>query len=116
MNRTKARCTRAIALRISYELSGAATLSFTVMQLLAGRLVDGHCTALTHTNRIHHRCTLAAQRGTFMQACAAGQNVISFNGRLGSRLLGSGRYVLTATLEGTSGRTGTRTAAFSITS
>jgi hypothetical protein len=115
-NRTKPRCTRAIALRVSYRLSGPATVSFVVKQALAGRLVGGRCRAATHANRRHHRCPLVAQRGTFTRAGADGQNAVAFNGRLGNRLLGSGSYVLTATVAGSSGSTGTRSVSFRITS
>jgi hypothetical protein len=115
-NRAKPRCKRPIAFRISYQLSGPATVSFSIQQVFAGRLVGGRCRAATHANRLHSRCTLTAQRGTFTQPGATGQNTVAFNGRLGNRLLGAGSYVVTATVAGSSGSTGRGTASFRITS
>lgn len=114
-NQPKPRCTRAIAFRVSFGLSGPAKVYFAVKQVLAGRLVGARCRAATHANRLHRRCTLLAQRGIFNRPGIAGQNRVAFNGRLGNRLLGSGSYLLTATVAGNSGNSGTHSALFRIT-
>lgn len=84
-NRNSGRCTRALAFRISYRLTTAARVSFTVEQIRNHRFVP--------------------YRGTIARSSPAGASRFTFNGRIGSRRLGPSSYRLTATTQA-NGRTG----------
>ena len=91
------RCKRPVALRISYTLNVAATVTFTLDQTIRGRLVGGRCRAHTKANRRRICRRLIRLSGSFAQAGAAGTNNLLFKGRIGGRPLTPGSYRLIAT-------------------
>jgi len=86
---------------ITYQLSAAATVTFTVERAALGRvtLVAGHrrCAAPTHRNANAAHCTRLVAVGSFTQAGAAGPNSVRFSGRIAGRKLPTGAYTLVAT-------------------
>ena len=88
---------------ITYQLSAAATVTFTVQRAAPGRVgtVGSHSrrAAQTHRNQHARHCT-RVHPGTFTQAGAAGANMIRFSGRLGGTKLPGGTYTLLATPAG----------------
>lgn len=95
---------------VSYTLTGAATVAFTVERALRGRSVEGQCRKQTPANRTKKRCTrFKGLKGGFPHQGVAGPNTFRFSGRLGSRALKPGKYRLV-------GRTGdtSRSAGFTI--
>jgi hypothetical protein len=97
-NRHHPACTRPIKLRISYQLSIPAKVSFTVTRQLAGRLADGRCVKPTNKNRHHRHCTrLVPVPGTLTVNGQPGSNSFTFDGRIGGHKLTPGQYRLTAT-------------------
>jgi hypothetical protein len=80
---------------VRYSISAAATVEFTVLRVLKGRLVGGKCRRQTHGNRRKKRCArLKSMKGGFAHQGVTGQNSFEFSGRIGGRALGPGRYRL----------------------
>ena len=93
-----ATCQLPIALRVSYTLNVAASVTFTLKRNAPGRKVKGRCVKATAKNRKHRRCTrLMTLTGTIAQSGKAGANHFTFNGKIGGHKLGPGNYQLTAT-------------------
>jgi CSLREA domain-containing protein len=83
--------------KVSYRLTEAATVTFTVEQATAGRRVRGRCVPPTRANRTAPKCTrFVALRGSFTHAGKAGLNSLRFTGRVGGRKLAPGPYRLVA--------------------
>jgi len=83
--------------RVSYRLSEAATVRFTVQRALSGRRVGGRCRKLTKRNRGRRKCTrYRGARGSFTHRGKAGANRFRFSGRLRGRRLRASRYRLAA--------------------
>jgi hypothetical protein len=100
-------CRRAIKLKISYTLSAAATVTFTLKKKAPGRKVKGRCVKPTKKNRKHKRChRLIGLHGSITLTGKAGNNSFTFNGKLAGHKLAPGSYQLTATPTA-GGRTGT---------
>lgn len=98
---------RPVGARVSYELSIAASVRFTVERASTGRRVGRRCVAPRRSNRRRHHCTrYNALRGSFTLTGKAGHNSFRFSGRLSGRRLSPGTYQLVATPSG-GGRTGT---------
>ncbi len=86
----------------TFELSQAATVTFTIERSGKGReSADGTCQKPSRKNRKGRRCTLFLALGGFDQASQAGESQIAFSGKLGSRPLRPGSY--RATLIATDG-------------
>ena len=97
-SRPSMRRARARGTRVSYRLSEAATATFRVQRVLAGRRVRGHCVRPSRANRGRRRCTrYRTLRGSFSHTGTAGRNRFRFSGRLRGRKLRPGRYRLVAT-------------------
>jgi hypothetical protein len=80
---------------VTYSLSVAGKVDFTVEQLTAGRRVGKKCVKQTPANKGKKQCDLAKPlKGDFSGTGAAGQNRFKFTGRLGSKALKAGRYRL----------------------
>jgi hypothetical protein len=107
-NRAHRGCTRPIALRVTFKLSSPASVLLSVQKLVPGRQVNGRCVAATSANRNQRRCTRRLQlNGKIVTNKPAGQNSLTFNGRIGGHRLAPGSYLLTATPTG--GQPGTVT-------
>ena len=90
-------CRRPSALRISYTLNVAATVTLTVKRQYTGRKVNGRCVKPTTKNRTHRKCTrLVNVPGKLTLAGEAGANQSTFKGKIGGHQLGPGTYQLTA--------------------
>ena len=85
-----------VGTKVSYELSEAATVTFTVERVKGGRRVGGRCVKATRRNRSKPRCDLPL-KGSFADDGAAGVNSLRFSGRLGRKALRPGSYRLVAT-------------------
>ena len=80
--------------RLSYTLSRAARVRFTVERLLPGRRRAGRC----RPSGQGRRCVRPVRvRGSFSDAGTAGANRLRFTGRIARRALRRGAYRLTAT-------------------
>jgi len=84
-----------VGTRISVTLSEAATVTFRVTRLVAGRRVDGHCVRPTARNRSRPRCARSVrQRARIVRELAPGTSRLRYRGRLAGRTLPPGRYRL----------------------
>jgi hypothetical protein len=84
-----------VGTKVSYRLSAAAAVTFTVEKRRAGRSVKGKCRKPTRKNRKRRKCNLRL-KGSFKHAGRAGQNSFRFTGRLRKHKLKPGRYNLVA--------------------
>lgn len=83
---------------VSYRLSTAASVKFTVQRVLAGRKVGKKCVAPTRKNREKRRCARYRNLpGSFEVTGRAGANSFRFSGRTGGRRLKPNKYRLIAT-------------------
>ena len=100
---------------VTYALTRAARVRFTVVSLREGRRRAGRCRPPKQAPR-GRRCTRRVRvRGTFTHAGAAGVNTFRFTGRLAGRTLAPGGYRLIAEPIAADGSRGTpRGAAFKI--
>ena len=86
-----------IGTRVTFRLSEAASVRFTVERAQPGRRVRGRCVKPTRRNRKRPKCTrYVRQRGSFTVAAGAGETRFRFTGRLRGRKLRPGRYRLVA--------------------
>jgi hypothetical protein len=86
-----------IGTRVTFRLSEAASVRFTVERARPGRRVRGRCVKPTRRNRTRRKCTrYVRQRGSFTVAAGAGETRFRFTGRLRGRKLRPGRYRLVA--------------------
>ena len=86
-----------IGTRVTFRLSEAASVRFTVERARPGRRVRGRCVKPTRRNRTRRKCTrYVRQRGSFSVAAGAGQTRFRFTGRLRGRKLRPARYRLVA--------------------
>lgn len=91
--------------RVSFTLSEAASVRFTVERLTKGRRAGGKCKARRRRGK---RCTIAKTlRGSFTVTGVQGANSIKFSGRLNGRKLKPGDYRLVATPTDAVGNAGT---------
>ena len=95
-DRSGRRCTRRVALNISYTLTTAATVTFTIEGTAPGGLVHGRCRAPTRNER---RCTRVLARATIKRASGAAANRLLLPTRIGRLRLTPGSYLLLATPE-----------------
>jgi Ca2+-binding RTX toxin-like protein len=102
--------------RVTYRLSEAARVTFTVRRLVAGRRRGRRCVRASPRLRRARRCTRQLRvRGSFTHSGKAGANSFRFTGRLRGRRLRPGRYLLVAVPVDSDGRRGAqRTAPFRI--
>ena len=84
---------------ISFTLSAAGSVRFTVARLSTGRLTPGgRCVRATRRNRRARLCTRSVPlTGSFTQSATAGSNRLRFTGRLRARKLRPGSFRLVAT-------------------
>jgi hypothetical protein len=81
--------------KVSFSLSEAASVKFTVQRKTSGRKVSGKCKKRTSSNRRKTKCTLwKSVRGSFTVSGKAGKNTFTFRGRIGGHKLSRGSYRL----------------------
>ena len=114
-NANRRRCTRPLALQVSYTLDVSGAVTFTLKRATAGRLVKGRCVRPTRANHKHRRCTrLVPLRGRLVRASLAGANSFTFSGLPGGGRLAPGSYELIATPTASGGAGQPRTVNFKI--
>jgi YVTN family beta-propeller protein len=97
-NRGHRPCPRAISLHISYSLTAAAQVAFTLQRRGPGRIVNHRCVASNRHNRERTRCSRWIRiPGRFAQNGRPGADNLVFDGRINGHELGAGTYRLTAT-------------------
>jgi hypothetical protein len=80
---------------VSFSLSEASAVKFTVQRRATGRRVRRKCRTTTDSNRRAEACTLwKAVRGSFTVAGTGGTNSFKFRGRIGGKSLKPGSYRL----------------------
>jgi hypothetical protein len=84
-----------VSTTVTYSLSAAATVAFSVERKLVGRKAGKRCVKQTSANEAKKKCPLFKPvKGGFSHAGAAGSNRFTFSGRL-SKALPPGTYRLT---------------------
>jgi Kelch motif len=114
---SKARRARApLGTTFTFTLNEQATITFTFVQQLPGRLAKGMCAAPSRSNRHRRACERTATRGSLTFTGHSGPNTVSFQGRLSrSQKLAPGRYALLITATNAAGlRSTTRPLTFTI--
>jgi len=102
--------------RISYRLSEAADVRFTLQRVVSGRRAGGRCVAVRRSNRSAKRCDrYRLLTGAISGRATTGANAFRFSGRLRNRKLAVGRYRLRAVAKDAAGnRSRTNVARFTI--
>ena len=86
-----------VGAKVTYTLSEAATVRFTVERRAAGRKVGRRCAKPTKRNRKRKKCTrFTTLKGSFTHDGKQAANSFKFTGRLSNRKLKPGRYRLVA--------------------
>jgi PKD repeat protein len=80
--------------RVTFMLSEAATVTFTIQRKTSGRKHGRDCVKQTSSNRTRKRCARLVVAGTFTRAGASGSNSFHFTGRANGRPLARGSYAL----------------------
>jgi hypothetical protein len=99
---------------ISFRLSRAATVTFTVQRAAAGRRAGRRCVKPKRSLRAAKRCARWVRVGSFARAGVAGANAVVFSGRIARRPLRVGRYRLLAVARSGGERSARRSARFAI--
>jgi DNA-binding beta-propeller fold protein YncE len=100
-----------IGTRFSFDLSQAASVTFTFFQSLPGRSVAHRCVAPSRRNIHAHHCLRSLTAGTLKLAAGAGLSTVRFDGLLSShKRLSPGNYTLVLSATSASGVHATTTA------
>ena len=87
-----------VGTKVSFGLTEAASVKFTVERKASGRRVSGKCKTRTRKNRKKAKCTLWKKvTGSFTFTGKAGANSFTFRGRIGGKSLKTGDYRLIGT-------------------
>jgi uncharacterized delta-60 repeat protein len=93
-----------VGTRVSFTLTEAATVTFTVERKSAGRKVGKKCVKPTKQNRTRKRCTRYVKvKGSFTRTGVVGKNSFKFRGRMGGKKLKPGSYRLVAVAKDAAG-------------
>jgi CSLREA domain-containing protein len=90
--------------RVTFKLSEAATVRFTIRRKTSGRTVGRSCVKRTRSNRKRKKCSRLVVVGTFTAAGVAGSNSFHFTGRANRMPLQAGNYLLTAVATDAAGK------------
>jgi hypothetical protein len=86
-----------IGTNVSFTLSEASSVKFTVQRKTTGRRAGGRCMTAARSNRRGKACILwKTLSGSFTVAGKAGRNSFTFRGRIGGQSLSRGSYRLSA--------------------
>jgi hypothetical protein len=84
-----------VGTKVSFSVSEASSVKFTVQRKTRGRKVGRTCKTATHANRKKKACTLwKAVKGSFTVQARQGKNAFTFRGRIGGKALKPGSYRL----------------------
>jgi hypothetical protein len=87
-----------VGTKVSFSLSEASSVKFTVQRKTKGRKVGHKCKTKTHANRKKKSCTLwKAVKGSFTIKGKPGKNTFTFTGRIGGKSLKPASYRLNGT-------------------
>ncbi len=87
-----------VGTKVTFTLSEPSAVVFTAQKKAMGRKVGKKCKAQTRSNADGRRCVrLVAVQGSLPVAGKTGMNTFTFKGKLGSRTLRPGRYLLSGT-------------------
>ena len=87
-----------VGTKVSFGLTEAASVKFTVERKSSGRRVRGKCKTRTRSNRKKPKCDLwKSVTGSFTVNGKAGANSFTFRGRIGGSSLKTGSYRLKGT-------------------
>jgi hypothetical protein len=89
---------------VSYTLTRAANVVFTITRKVPGRRAGKRCVAPRPSNRRKKACSRTRRMGSFREQGTTGANVVFFRGRVNGRRLAPGRYALVAVATDESGR------------
>ena len=104
-----------VGAKVSYAISKAATVTFTIQRLQSGRRSGKRCVAPTRKLRRAATCTRTTTlKTTFAHAAQAGDNALTFTGRLANKALPRGSYRLSAVADSGGKASGKASAAFSV--
>jgi uncharacterized delta-60 repeat protein len=102
--------------KVSFQLSGPASVTFTVERPTRGRRVGRTCKKPSSRNRRGRRCTRYVRvRGSFKRTGVAGANSFRFTGRMNRHALKPGRYRLVGIAKAGSAKSQASRAGFRIT-
>jgi hypothetical protein len=91
---------------VSYRLSEAGLVTFTIEKAVSGGVAGGQCARLKHPVLGAKRCTrFVTLPGSFGRSSQAGVNELRYRGRLHGRSLVAGRYRLVARANDATGNT-----------
>jgi hypothetical protein len=81
--------------KVSFLVSEASSVKFTVQRKTRGRKVKGKCKSPSHANRKKPKCTRwKPVTGSFTVSGKPGKNTFTFRGRIGGTALRRGSYRL----------------------
>jgi hypothetical protein len=105
-----------VGTKISFSVSEASSVRFTVQKKAKGRKSGKRCVKPTRRNRKKKRCTRwPSVRGSFTVRAKQGPNTFTFRGRIGGKKLSPGRDRLVGrAVDGAKNRSALRTVAFRI--
>jgi hypothetical protein len=87
-----------VGTKVSFNVSEASSVKFTVQRKTKGRKVGKKCKTATHSNRKKKACMLwKPVKGSFTVKGGRGKNTFKFRGRVGGKTLKPGSYRLNAT-------------------
>ena len=87
-----------VGTKVSFNLTEAASVAFTIERKTTGRKVSGKCKTQTRKNRKKSKCDLWKKvTGSFTVAGKPGANSFTFRGRIGGKALKRGNYRLKGT-------------------
>ena len=93
-----AKKSRPTGTKVSFTLSEASAVKFTVQRKAKGRKVGSKCAKPKRSNRKKKKCTRwESVRGSFTVPGKAGKNTFTFRGRIGGKKLRPASYRLTGT-------------------
>jgi hypothetical protein len=105
-----------VGTKVSFNLSEASSVEFTVQRKTTGRRVSRKCKTKKKSNAKKPKCTLWKNvTGSFTYSGKAGKNTFTFRGRIGGKSLKAGSYRLNSQATDTAKNTSaTKTKAFKI--
>jgi hypothetical protein len=90
--------------KVTYTITAAAAVTFTVERSQKGRKKGKKCVAPTKKNKKARKCTRFVKvKGSFTHNGVAGKNTFKFSGRMRGKKLKPGSYRLNAVATGASG-------------
>jgi hypothetical protein len=103
-----------IGTTFSFRLDRAATVKIAIQKRPAGQRVNGICKPPSHKLRHRPRCTRTIKIATLSRTGRAGNDKVTFSGRISGKALGPGNYRAVFTTTNAAGPSSPKTIAFTI--